>query len=195
MVPKSIWFYLLPICFLAIYSLFLGRFNSISINNKIPISELYLRLPQGLVNQFTRKLGFPVLFIMIALNAVLIALKYKTDEGRKIINLFKWIGIFALIYILLLPLGGYRPYRHNVLRYDTILPITICIIFAFSISALYLINKMSNMQRAWYIPVIIGVLLLYTINDDGLFDKNQCERKALKEIAESKDTLVLGYDI
>jgi phage/plasmid-associated DNA primase len=38
--------------------------------------------------------------------------------------------------------------------------------------------------------VIIGVLLLYTINDDGLFDKNQCERKALKEIAESKDTLV-----
>ena len=190
MVTKSLWFYLLPICLFAIYSLYLGGYNSISVANKIPVSELYLRLPQGLVNQFTRKLGFPVLFIMIALNAVLIASKYKTDEGRKIIDLFKWIGIFALIYILLLPLGGYRPYRHNILRYDTILPITICIIFAFGISALYLIKKMSNLQRTWYVPMIIGVLLLFTINDDGLFDKNQCERKALKEIAESRDTLV-----
>ncbi len=190
MISKSYWFYLLPICIFSLYSLYIGRYNSISIANQIPLNDLYSRLPKGIYYQFLQKLGFPVLFIILALNTFIINKYHKTLEGEKILNTFKWIGIFALIYILLLPLGGYRFYRPNVLRYDTIMPITLSLIFIFGISTLFLFKHMANRQKIWYTPIIVGVLFIFTNADKAEFDKNNCERIALKEIAESKDKIV-----
>ena len=130
-IPKSYWFFLLPVSLLSFYSLFLGRYNSITIATQIPLSEMYLKLPEGIYNQFTQKLGFPVLFIILTLNTIIISRKFKTLEGKKTLSIFKWIGIFSLFYILLLPLGGYRAYRPNILRYDTIMPITLSLMFIF----------------------------------------------------------------
>ena len=113
-----------------------------------------------------------------------------TLDGKKILTLFKWIGIFAFLYILLLPLGGYRDYRPNILRYDTIMPITLSLFFIFGISTLYLFKQMTNKQKTWYIPIIFVMLLLFTISDTAEFDTNKCERSALKEISESKDKIV-----
>ncbi|MFC1734221.1 hypothetical protein ACFL6I_28290, partial [candidate division KSB1 bacterium] len=116
-------------------------------------------------------------------------------EGNRILIIFKWIGIFTLIYILLLPLGGYREYRYNVLRYDTIMPITLCLMFVFGISTLHLLKRMSKKQKIWYTPLIVVVLSIFTIADEPQFDKNKCEKLALKEISESKDkTVQLQHD-
>ena len=152
--------------------------------------ELYSRIPEGLWYPLTKKLGFPVLLMIIGLNCFFIRRYFHTDEAKKILNIFKWIGVFSLLYILLLPLGGYRGYRPNVLRYDTIMPITVSLIFIFGISTLFLIKNLKGIQRICYIPLITGVLLFYTINDEQHFDKNKCERNALKEIAASKDSIV-----
>jgi len=187
-IPGNYWFYLLPISMFALYSLYVGMYNSNNIN--IPLSELYSRLPAGIYNPLTKKLGFPVLFLIIALNYFIISKNYKTTEGKKILNIFKWIGIFALLYILLLPFGGYRDNRPNVIRYDTIMPITLSLIFMFGISTLFLFKNLTSKQKIWYLPVIFGVLLLFTINDEQHFDKNKCERNALKEISESKCNIV-----
>jgi len=189
-IPKSYWFFLLPVSILSVYSLFLSRYNSITIATQIPLSEMYLKLPEGIYYQFTQKLGFPVLFIILTINTIIISKKFKTVEGKKILNIFKWIGVFSLCYILLLPLGGYRIYRPNILRYDTIMPITLCLIFVFGISTLFIIKSMSNRQKKWYIPIIVGVLFIFTNSDQPRFDKNKCERIALKEIANSKDSVV-----
>lgn len=62
------------------------------------------------------------------------------------INLFKWIGVFSLFYILLLPLGGYRDYRPNVLRHDTILPITLSLIFVL-VKQLFILSINSQNNR------------------------------------------------
>ena len=188
LIPKGYWFYLIPICIFSLYSLFIGQYN---LNNtNISVSELYSRLPKGIYNQFTSKLGFPVLFLILALNAILIAKDHKSLEGEKILSTFKWIGIFSLLYILLLPLGGYRDYRPNVLRYDTIMPITLGVLFLFGISTLYLLNKMTRKRKTWYIPLIIGILLIFINSDKAEFDNNKCEKIALKEISESKDEIV-----
>lgn len=187
-IPKNYWFYLLPICMFSLYSLYIGRYNSNNIN--IPLSELYSRLPAGIYYPLTKKLGFPVLFLVIALNHFIISRNYKTVEGEKILNIFKWIGIFALLYILLLPLGGYRDYRPNVIRYDTIMPITISLIYIFGISTLFLFKNLTDNQKKWYLPIILGVLLLFIINDEPQFDKNKYERIALKEISESECNIV-----
>jgi len=187
-IPGNYWFYLLPISLFSLYSLYLGRYNSNNLNK--PLIELYSRLPAGIYHQFTQKLGFPILFIAIALNIIIIGYYYKTAAGKKILDVFKWIGIFALLYILLLPLGGYRDNRPNILRYDTIMPVTLCLMFMFGISALFLFKNMTSKQKIWYIPVIAGVLFIFTNCDDAQFDNNKCERTALKEISESKDSVV-----
>lgn len=102
------------------------------------------------------------------------------------INLFKWIGVFSLFYILLLPLGGYRDYRPNVLRHDTILPITLSLIFVFGQTTLYIIYKLSKQQRYRYLPLIALVLFIFTFSDQ-LPIKNSCDRKALELIANSNN--------
>ena len=187
-VPRNYWFYLLPVSLFSLYSLYIGMNNSNNV--AIPLSELYARLPGGIYNPVTTKLGFPVLLLCLALNYLLIRKICKAVEGNKILTMFKWIGIFALLYILLLPLGGYRENRPNIIRYDTIMPVTIGLIFMFGISTIFLFKNLAGKQKRWYLPVIFAVLLLFTLNDEPQFDKNKCERIALREISESKSSIV-----
>ena len=187
-IPANYWFYFLPISLLSLYSLYLGRLNSLNVN--IPLNELFSRIPEGIFYQFTQKIGFPILFLILLLNAIIIAKRFKTQEGEKLLTFFKWFGLFALLYILLLPFGGYRIYRPFVLRYDTIMPITLGLIFMFGATTLYIIKRMTTKQKFWYIPIIILILFIYTNSDEAQFGKNKCERIALKEIAASNDSIV-----
>jgi hypothetical protein len=189
-IPANCWYYLLPIGVLSLYSLFLGRYNSITIDTQIPLAEMYLKLPQGIYYQFTQKLGWPLLFVALALNSVIIHRKFKDEEGKKFLRLLKWIGLFSLMYILLLPLGGYRDYRPNVLRYDTIMPITLALIFYFGITSLFLLKNLSNKSKRYYIPFVITVLLLFTLADESRFDQNACEKSALEQISTSTDSII-----
>lgn len=190
LIPKNYLFYLIPISLFSFYSLYIGKYNSINIVNKIPLYELYLKLPKGIYYQFTQKIGFPILFLILFLNTIIIKKHFKSTEGEKILKIFKYIGIFSIIYILLLPLGGYRVYRPYVLRYDTIMPITLSLIFIFGATTLYILKQMKNSQKAWYIPLILSVLLIFTNADKSNFSKNQCEKLALIKISESKDNIV-----
>lgn len=190
-IPPNYWFFLLPVSILSLYSLFLGTYNSITIATQIPLAEMYLKLPAGIYYQFTQKLGFPVLFSILALNATIIHKHYQTQGGQKILRILRWIGIFSLCYILLLPLGGYRIYRPFILRYDTIMPITLFLIFAFGASTIFLLNNFPGRHKRWYIPIIIGVLLIFTFSDEARYDLNQCERNALTEIQNSSDAIVV----
>lgn len=187
-VPKNYWFYLVLASLFALYSLYIGSYNSNNV--KISLVELYARLPEGVYYQFTQKLGFPVLFIILTINAIIINRKYKTDEGKKILSLFKWVGLFALIYILLLPLGGYRDYRENTLRYDTIMPLTLCIMFLFGSTTLFILKNSVKKDEMWFVPLIVFVLFIFANADEPEFDNNTCERKALQEISQSKEKVV-----
>jgi len=139
-VPKDILIFFIPVCLLSMYSLFLGTYNSTYQTGLIPVTERYLRLPSGIYYQFTQKLGFPLLFVFIGVNMFIIRKKFFDKKGKKIISSLKWIALFAFIYILLLPLGGYRPYRSNILRFDTVMPITICF-FTFMVCQHYFFLK------------------------------------------------------
>ena len=69
----------------------------------MPLLERYSRIPKGLFDQFTQKLGPPLLILIIIVNTLLITKQKQNSEVRKILNLLKWIGVFSLIYIILLP--------------------------------------------------------------------------------------------
>jgi len=190
-IPKKVLLYLGPITTLSIYSLFLGTYNSTYQTDIIPVTERYLRLPAGLYFQFTQKLAFPLLFIFIAANIFFINKHFYTNEGKKIITISKWMGIFALIYILLLPLGGYRPYRPNILRYDTIMPLTICVIYLFGRSSFFLLkNIRTNTFKRIYYPVVIVFLLIFINADRSKLNENNCEKQSLMMISKSKKSIV-----
>ncbi len=191
-IPNYIIFYFVTFCFLSLYSLYIGMNNDYSIKNYIPLLERYAKLPVGIFKQFTSKLGFPLLFVMITINAIIIKKHFKNAEGKKIIFLLKWIGLFSLCYILLLPLGGFRGYRPNILRYDTIMPITIAIIFIFGISTYFLIINISKKYKTLYTIGVTILLLIFTNADQ--FDNPEsyvCERQAIEYIAQSNEQIVL----
>ena len=190
-IPHYLLFYFIGISVLSLYSLYIGKNNILNTGDFIPLIDRYLRLPAGIYFQFTQKLGFPLLFLMIAINAIIINKHYKTTEGQKILNLLKWVGIFTLIYILLLPLGGYRIYRSNILRYDTIMPITLGLMFIFGKSTLYLINNISKKYKKIYVSGIVVFLLIFTNSDRLDISKYECEKQALETIAQSPEKIIL----
>lgn len=192
-VPRVFWRFLLPVSLLSMYSLFLGSFNSNNIT--IPLPVLYSKLPAGIFNLITTKLGYPVILSTLILNMILVRKSNDQVHGRKILQLCKWFGLFALIYILLLPMGGYRENRPNVIRYDTMMPILTGIVFLVGLSSVFLFKTLPMNRLKWYVLVIAGVLALFTINDQPSFHKADSQKAALRQIAESpSDTIGLPSD-
>ncbi len=190
-IPKNQALFFTVISLLCLYSLYIGTHNSFSIDEYIPLAERYARVPQGLYYLVTQKLGIPLLLLMIAINIFLISKYADNPEGRKILRLFKWIGLFTVLYIILLPLGGYKNYRPNILRYDTIMPITLGLIFMYGISACYLIRNVNGILKKSYLALAGIFSILFTIIDEPEFHKNICEKKALKTLAQSTEKTVL----
>jgi len=179
---------LILIGLVSLYSLMLARYNSISLVNEMPLWDLYAKLPQGIFYQFTAKLCFPLIFIALIVNVYVLRKHSDNPVGQKILRWGKWVGLFMLIYLLLLPLGGYRPYRPYILRYDTIMPITLGLVFLFGLSTHFILTQLKGQ---WYTRYAIwtGVFLfIFMWEDKGRFDQNQCERKALEAIAQSPAT-------
>lgn len=181
--------FLVPVALLSMYSLHLGQYNSITINTSIPLADRFAQLPMGIYYQFTQKLGFPVLFALIGINLGIIARTDASVNGRRLVSMAKWIGAFALLYMLLLPFGGYREYRPHVLRYDTIMPITLALLFLFAASSLRILNGLSA-RRWWYPLLLLAGAVVFTVADEPSFDGDRCERAALEVIAASKEQVV-----
>jgi len=189
-IPKDLLLFFVSISILSLYSLYIGQNNSFNSDDPISIIERYLKLPYGIYLLVIKKLGFPLIFIMITVNLIIIRKNYRSEEGDKLFTFIKWIGLFAIIYILLLPLGGYRGYRPFTLRYDTIIPITLALIFVFGSTTFYLIKNISKKYKTVYLTGVITLLLFFTINDNLDLEDNQCERESLEKIARSTEDIV-----
>lgn len=189
-IPADYYFFLVPISVFSLYSLFLGRYNAVDTSYPMSTWVLYTRLPEGIYYAFTQKLGFPMLFAILAINAIIINTRLKNEEGKQLLRAFKWIGLFSLVYIILLPLGGYRSYRPNVLRYDTLIPVTLCLMFIFGKTTFFIIKNLAKKHKLWYIPLIILALTAFTNADESNFGNTTCERESIKQIAQSKEPIV-----
>jgi hypothetical protein len=95
-----------------------------------------------------------------------------------------------VIYILLLPLGGYRVYRSNILRFDTIMPITLGLMIAYAYTTVYVVNHIRKYKLLLYSILLLGISAAYINADWGLLKNNSCERRGFKIIAESNERIV-----
>jgi len=190
-IPKEILFYFMLVSALSIYSLYIGNNNVENANIEISLWERYSLLPNGIINLLNHMSLVIPLIVMIAINALLIMKYFNKGQGRKILCLLKWIVICSFIYILLLPLGGYRWYRPDIVRYDTVMPVTLALIIIFGLSAYFLIYNLSSKFKVIFSSLITIFLLIYCLEDKSTKGTNGCQRNSLYEISESKEDIVL----
>lgn len=181
--------FLLPATVFSLYSLYLGTFNSVNSEHPYQINELFSRLPKGIAIIFSEKIGPPLLLAFIIVNTLIIRYSKQIVNKKKYLNTIGWITAFAIIYICLLPFGGYRSYRPNVIRYDTFLPVMLCLFVYFGMSSLHILHSTIQYKKIYSIA-LAGLLILFTLADEPEKDKNACEKEALYALSQTQDTIL-----
>ncbi|TNE55965.1 MAG: hypothetical protein EP344_13015 [Bacteroidetes bacterium] len=177
---------------LCLYTLYIGQFNLENETANLPLWERYARLPAGLFNLLTIRLGLPLLVSAVALNGFLLHRQQQLgdEQAAVVLRILKGLALFSVFFILLLPLGGYREYRPNLIRQDTLLPVILCLVFGFGLSAFRLLQVGSGLFRKRYSIFVVAVLAVFTLADASLTRENRCEKAALETIARSQEPVV-----
>lgn len=171
---------------LSLYSIFIGQNNLESQGHaSVSLLERYSRLPYGVYYMLTQKLGYPLLLIMIGINIYI--LKKNALADKHLFVILRWIGLFTLLYLLLLPMGGFREYRPYILRKDTFLPVALLLIFFFSWSAFWILRQLQFKYKRYYIAVLLLFLAIFTITDKPDTAQYHCQRNLLMQLSESKE--------
>lgn len=177
---------------LSLYSLYLGRYNAEN-SNTHTLAQLYELLPTGVYNSLTLQGGLPVLLGLLLFNGQLLRHAMPATPLRnRLLLILRLVGIFSVIYLLLLPFGGYRPYRPYLVRGDSILPIIVALLYACGLSSYYLLRHIRRPVR-WGYAAGIGLFLLYFAQADfnpKMPRTNECERWALDQMAQSPEPVV-----
>ncbi len=188
-IPKPLLFHFSVAIILCLYSSYLGTHNSENSWFSKPLGERYLLLREGFWRIVSFKLGFPIMFFTCIANTIFIS-RSNENISRKIVLATKIICLLSLVYVLMLPLGGYRGYRPLILRCDTFAPVVIAFMLLFGLSGLYLLNYFKSNAKKIYVSVMVIIVLIYT-NADGInWTSNDCQRENLEAIAKSKDPVV-----
>ncbi|RYF87639.1 MAG: hypothetical protein EOO03_10290, partial [Chitinophagaceae bacterium] len=192
-IPGPVLFYFGLILALSLYSYYVGTFNAENSGIKdVSLADRYLLLPKGLSGHFLR-LAAALIFFLLFLNYFIARATnlYQSKTAKLLVNLSIWAAIFSVIYLLLLPLGGYRPYRPYIVRYDTFIPVTICLMFLVGASTLYILTSSKIKARNFYLATVITILAVFTVSDDTFTDPYyRCEKDALRKIAASAENEV-----
>jgi hypothetical protein len=191
--PLALLFHFCFIIFCCVYSFYIGLHNIENQANPLSIAERYRLLPMGLKITLWKNTGVPLLISTCLLNFILVR-HTKQENAKRITQLIYCLGLFSIIYLLLLPLGGYRAYRPYVIRYDTFSPVTLCLIFTFGLTSIYLIKHYKGIAKMLFITLIAVVMLFFTKQDKIYWGANYCERKSLADIAASPDKIVYLTD-
>lgn len=201
--PKSNWLsgqalvLLSVMAGLSLYSLYIGR-NNVENDYSHTLVDLYRILPEGIARYLTYQAGLPLLLTLIAGNILLTWRIVKPTRARQqVLRAMAWVGLLITCYLLLLPLGGYRAYRPNLLRNDTALPIVLSVFFAYGLSTYFLLTNLQGIRRWVYtlLVCVAGAFFLYQDNQHGLNADNGCERWSLDQLAQAPEPVVeLGSD-
>jgi hypothetical protein len=191
--PVHFWFFALPVCLIALYSFYLGTYNANNTLYQKSLADMYRLLPEGFIIQFFEKIGYPLVLIVLLVNYFIIRYMVKTDNAIQLLRAYRFVLIFALIYILLLPLGGYRDYRPYILRSDSIIPITLSIFFLFGITTITVLKTLKNKSLLLYTLVLVCFLTILQ-RHDKIRDENSKEKLALHAMSASSEDLMVFDD-
>lgn len=176
---------------MALYSLWLGTFGVEQVGTDFTFGERYALLLTGLGKLLTGKLGLPLLLAALAGLYVLLGRRPDDPVARRMRTLCHGFALFALLWLLLLPWGGYRVWRPYFIRYDTLLPVTLGMIMLYGGSVICLARTLRGPWRGGLIALAVAMGLIFTLADGGDRDGNACERQALATLSRAEVSPVL----
>ena len=174
---------------LCLYSFYIGTFNAEN-SQGLSLAGRYQMMFGNIIPFLTQKLGLPLLLLSTLINIFFLCKQEQNSKSTQILKQTKWLLAFAVIYLLLLPLGGYRSYRAGIIRHDTFLPITLALVYYFGLSSVYLWHQFQLKYRNAYRFGLVVCLTIFTIADEPHFDKNHCEKAALEFMSQSNKSKV-----
>ncbi len=171
---------------LSLYSLYIGRNNTENITTAMrTLSERYQLVPYGIVSILSNRLGLPLLVLGCLANVQLVRrLLPPSAQALRIRQALRWLGLFAVVYIALLPLGGYRIYRPYILHHDCVLPITVGLVIVYGWSASYLLLHLPTRSQRWYTAGVALIAFIFLNADRHLYIKGETDNtKELRALA------------
>ena len=183
-IPLNVVVYLGVITVVCAYSYFVGTFNSENINNStVSLIDRYVLLTKGIFNILAPTTGYPVILLFVGINWYLLSKHKEHPQAKILLIAFAAIALFSLLYLTLLPMGGYRAYRPLIVRRDTLIPINIGLMFIYASSALFLLEHYAGKARTIFIITVVlfcGHLLVVDQMSDAHY---RCERWLIEQIA------------
>jgi hypothetical protein len=192
-ISRRNYLFLIPITILALYSTFLGTYNNAFSDIQLSLKQLYSILPRGIWKNFTSE-GYLVLAALLIINFLMISLKYSKEAHYKTVRgLYFFLITYSIIYILLLPFGGYRLSRPLLLRYDTVMHITVLSIITISYTIIFISKFL--MKEKWYglkivYPAVLLFFVTFLLANGKICVYNDCEKASLHIIANSEEDVV-----
>lgn len=100
----------------------------------------------------------------------------------------------VIVYIALLPLGGYRPYRPYIIRSDTSLPALAVLFFIFTQVNLLSMKFFTHDRKKYLTPILSIFLLVFFARDLAIKKENQCEMKSMEMISNARHVDTVRLD-
>lgn len=193
-IHKNLWIQLGWIFILALYGFYLGSFNTENPENMSSLLKHYQLLGESCIQFFLYGQSLsPFLIISLGILINLLVLKWqKVSLDPKMKTFYIFLFSFSILYLLLLPLGGYRHYRPQIIRMDVILPVTLNIIFIYISTAYYLIKKIKHplfKTISWGLP--LSAIIYFSVVDQPNLKHSQCERQALELLSKTQERNII----
>ena len=188
--PIELTLPLIVIGIFSLYSFYLGTFNAENDWVSLSITERYKRLPMGLFLILTKRLGFPILIIISLINSLYIIKNAPDETVERFKTVLKSLALFSLLYLLFLPLGGYRSYREYIIRFDTFIPVTICIFIFYVYSSVTSVQIASAKVKIIFIAMLAISVAIFTIADCKREYQNSCEKTQLLVLSKTKSNAI-----
>ncbi len=186
--PLSYWVCLGSLGLLSAYSLYLGTLSSEQPTH-IGIWARYQRLPAGLWKILTNKPALPLLLGGIAWQMGALSRldrpAFSAWWGREA----RYLLLFIALYLLLVPLGGYRAYRPDIIRRDTVQPALLALFYLWGRSGLLLLHAPN--RPAWRLWPAAALLVLFTMADLTKVTEDSCQQKTLQRMAQEEQQVIV----
>jgi len=189
-IPIQLLIPLIIIGLFSLYSFYLGTFNAENDWATISLLERFRRLPIGFYNIMTIRIGFPIILVISTVNTMYVLAKASDETKIKLKFILKSLTFFSLVYLLLLPFGGYRTYREYIIRFDTFIPVTLCIFLYYTYSTVLAIQTANKWVNIIFISVALASVCFFTIIDSDRNYQNSCEKHQFQVLSESKSNKV-----
>ena len=171
-----------------------GTYNTENVAS-LPFKETLIQSAKGIKFHFLEPWPLWIVLFFLCYNFYKLPFARSTSL-RSWRRLWFFLALGVVIYMLLIPFGGYRSYRPLIYRYDLLIPVTISWLYALLLTGRLLLQEgvLGSKKGVYFLIAALFGVILYA-HDLKVKKANKCEKSHLVTLQTSSvDTLVLPAD-